>query len=165
MSRIFVAVRAAEEKAIPSGRWIDLDDGDAVRRQIEGVLQACHQDAAEGRSVLAYDGLPDFGPHPDVDELLAYLDAVDDYGEAFEKLWASRPAESVIRAADQFADAYQGTYPDAGAWARHYLALIGGMPKIESQFDFDAYASAAVAKGDVRFIGANDGGVHVFWSE
>ena len=118
---------------------------------------------AEEWGVLAYDGLPDFGPHPDLDELLAYLDAADDYGEPFEKLWASRRFGSVLQAADVFADTYQGSYADAGAWACHYLALIGATTGPD--FDFDAYGQAMASKGDVWFIAADNRGIHAFWTD
>lgn len=80
-------------------------------------------------------------------------------------MWGSRRFGGVIEAADAFADSYQGTYPDAGAWARHYLALMGELPQQEAGFDFDAYARAAEAKGDVQFLPADDGGLHVFWRD
>lgn len=111
------------------------------------------------------DDLPDFGPHPKIEELLVYQYAVDDYGEPFDKLWASRRFDTVINAANVFADSYQGTYPDVGAWARYYLALIGRRSQIGPGFDFDAYGCEAAEKGDVQFIAADGGGIHVFWSD
>lgn len=78
-------------------------------------------------------------------------------------MWASRRFDSVLQAADVFADTYQGTYADAGAWARHYLVLTG--EATEPDFDFDAYGRAAVFKGDVWFIPADSGGIHVFWND
>lgn len=165
MPRIFVAVRAAGEKGCRNGQWIDVEDADAIRRTIAEMLHTTQQEGDQGWCVHAYDGLPDFGPHPDVDSLLAYLDAVDDYGEPFEKLWASRRFENVIEAADVFADTYQGTYTDAGAWARHYLALVGELAQVGPGFGFDAYGREAAAKGDVQFIAADDGGIHAFWND
>lgn len=163
MPRIFVAIRAAGAEGCSHGQWIEVDDAAAIRRKITDVLRASPQASARDWCVLAYDGLPDFGPRPNVEELLAYLDAVNDYGEPFEKLWASRRFESAVQAADGFADTYQGTYTEAGTWARHYLGLIGA--PADAGFDFDTYGRTAVSKGEVTFIAANDGGIHVFWND
>lgn len=163
MPRIFVAIRATGADECSHGQWIEVDDAAAIRRRIAELLRASPQAGTRDWCVLAYDGLPDFGPQPIVDDLLAYLDAVDEYGEPFETLWASRHFESVIQAADVFADTYQATYANAGTWARHYLALIGA--PAGAGFDFDAYGRAGVSKGDVTFIAAHDGGIHVFWND
>lgn len=163
MARIFVAVRAVAVEGDRFGQWIDVDESDAMRRRMAEAQRGQPQAGARGWCVLAYDDLPDFGLHPDIEELLAYLDAVDDYGEPFEKLWASRRFASVLYAADVFADSYQGTYSDVGAWARHYLALIGRLSKVGPGFDFDGYGRETAAKGDLQFIAAEDGGIPVFW--
>ncbi|KAB8173387.1 hypothetical protein FKV24_014180 [Lysobacter maris] len=163
MARILVAVQAVGAYGERLSQWIDVDDADAMRRKIAEVLRGLP--GVQGWCVLAYDGMPDLGPYPDIGELLAYLDAVDDYGEPFEKLWADRRFDGVLQAADMFADTYQGTYPDAAAWARHYLALTGRLLQICPDFDFDAHGREAAAMGDVRFIAATDGGVHVFWND
>lgn len=76
-------------------------------------------------TVLAYESLPDFGPHADLGELLAWLDAVDEYGPPFEALWASEHFDRVLQGAEAFADSFQGTYADAASWACHTLALTG----------------------------------------
>jgi hypothetical protein len=170
MPRILVASGAGVEPGHRTCQWITVGSADDIIEKITAMQQSSsffrelEPSGADPKwSVLAYEGLPDFGPHPDLDDLLAYLDAVDDYGEPFEKLWSSRRFESVIQATDVFADTYQGTYSNAGAWSRHYLSLMGDLGRAGPEFDFDAYARAAAAKGDVRFIAANDGGVHVFW--
>lgn len=170
MPRILVAVHTDGAPGRRQDQWIEVDDAADVRRTITMLLRAASSNGrlapgtadAKEWGVLAYDGLPDFGPHPDLDELLAYLDAADDYGEPFEKLWASQRFGSKLQAADLFADTCQGSYVDAGAWARHYLALIG--KTTGPNFDFDAYGHAAASKGDVWFIAADDGGIHAFWA-
>lgn len=171
MPRILVAIHADGAPSQGQAQWMEVDDAAGIRQRIATMLRAAASEDREapgkidvqGWSVLAYDGLPDFGPHPDVDELLAYLDAADDYGEPFEKLWASRRFDSALQAADAFADTYQGSYADAGAWARHYLVLMG--EAIGSDSDFDAYGRAAVFKGDAWLITADSGGIHVFWND
>ena len=170
MPRILVAVHTDGAPCRRQAQWIEVDDAADVRRTITMLLRAASSNGrlapgtadAKEWGVLAYDGLPDFGPHPDLDELLAYLDAADDYGEPFEKLWASQRFGSKLQAADLFADTCQGSYVDAGAWARHYLGLIG--ETTGPNFDFDAYGHAAAVKGDVRFIAADNGGIHAFWT-
>lgn len=163
MPRIFVAVRAIGADKYSRGQWIEVDDAVTIRRTIAEVLRASLQAGARNWRVFAYDGLPDFGPHPSLDELLVYLDAMDEYGEPFEKLWASRHFESAVQAADVFADIYQGTYANAGTWAQHYLALIGA--PADAVFDFDAYGRMATSKGELTFIAADDDGTHVFWND
>lgn len=171
MPRILVVVHTDGAPCCRQAQWIGVDDAAGVRNKIATMLRAASLDGrltpgtvdAKEWSVLAYDGLPDFGLNPDLDELLAYLDAAEDYGEPFEKLWASRRFGSVLQAADLFADTYQGSYADAGAWARHYLALIG--ETTGPNFDFDAYGRAAESKGKVWFITAGNGGIHAFWTD
>ena len=132
MARLFVAIRGIGDQGDWLARWIDVEDSGAAGHGPLDGLGAWAQKACQQWHVVAYDGLPAFGPQPDLGELLAYLDAVDEYGEAFGKLWGSRRFSGVIEAADAFADSYQGTYPDAVAWARHYLALMGELPQPEA---------------------------------
>ena len=105
----------------------------------------------------------DTGEWTKLDELLAYLDAVDEYGAPFEVWWATQPFGRVIAAADAFADRYQGTYVDIAGWAHHYLRLMGG--RIETRRDLEAYVRTAVANGEVRVVDAAGGGIHVFWND
>lgn len=68
-------------------------------------------EAGEGdaaRRVLLTKGCSTSGPNPNLDELLAWLGAVDEYGPPFEALWASEPFGCVLQAAVAFADSYQG---------------------------------------------------------
>ncbi|WP_158549330.1 antirestriction protein ArdA [Lysobacter silvisoli] len=164
MTRILLSVRAAgAEDSRHDQKWVEVADADVIRRTIAQSLGGSHQEGAQDWCVLAYEGLPDFGPHPDLDELLAWLDAVDEYGPAFEALWATGAFGRVLQAAEAFADSYQGTYADAASWASHTLALLGH--RIDAQTDLDAYARASVAKGRVRLMPAVDGGIHVFWND
>lgn len=144
-----------------SSRWLDVVDADALRRQIAGLVDPHGSGCAQAWEVLAYDGLPDFGPHPDLDELLAWLDAVDEYGAPFEAWWSTQSFGRVIEAAGAFADHYQGTYADRASWAQHTFDLMGG--GIDADADLEAYARAAEARGEVQFIGAEGGGIHAFW--
>lgn len=160
MARLFVVVRPAGTDGHWQGRWIDIEDAGAGHPD---TLVALAGRSREDWHVLAYEGLPDFGPHPDPQALLAYLDAVEDYGDAFEMLWASRPFASVLQAADAFADAFQGTYPDPGAWARDTFQRLGERLAAGSGFNAEAYVRKALAKGEVQFLPASGGGVHVFW--
>jgi hypothetical protein len=160
MARIRVGWRRAGRQ---HSQWLDVDDATAVRRQVAGLLDPEKIGGSPAWKVLAYEGLPDFGMRPDLDELLAYLDAVDEYGEPFEAWWATQSFDRVIQAADAFADRYQGTYADAAAWAQHYLALIG--EPVAPGMDLEAYGRAAASEGEVQFIDAAEGGIHVFWND
>lgn len=92
MPRVLVAIHTEGAPCPGQAQWIEVDDAAGIRQRIGTVLRAAASEGhgaaekvdAQGWRVLAYDGLPDFGPHPDVDELLVYLDAADDYGEPFE---------------------------------------------------------------------------------
>lgn len=163
MARIRVARRIGGETSHRHSRWFDVVDADALRRQIDGLPDL--EGSGDGRDweVLAYDGLPDFGPQPELTELLAWLDAVDEFGEAFEAWWKTQSFSRVIDAADAFADHYQGTYADKASWARHTLGLMG--ERIGDQRELDAYAHAAVVNGEVQFVDAVEGGIHVFWND
>lgn len=163
MARICISCPAGGRGDHRRSRWLDLVDADVVRRQIAGLLD--QEGICDDRDwcVVGYEGLPDFGTQPDVDELLAYLDAVDDHGEPFRKLWASGRFDRVLHATEAFADSYQGTYADAAGWAHHYLTLMG--EPVAPGMDLEVYGRAAASKGNVRFIDADDGGTHVFWND
>lgn len=163
MARIRVARRIGGEASHRHSQWFDVVDADALRRQIDGLLGPEGSGDGPAWEVLAYDGLPDFGRRPDLDELLAWLDAADEFGAAFETWWATRSFDRVIEAADAFADHYQGTYADKASWARHTLSLMG--ERIGDQRELDAYVQAALANGEVQFIDAVGGGIHVFWND
>ncbi|HHA2508325.1 TPA: hypothetical protein ACOEOC_003108 [Stenotrophomonas maltophilia] len=92
--------------------------------------------------MLAYDGLPDIGRCQDLDDLLPWLDAVDEFGAAFESWWAMRSFGRLIEAADAFADRYQGTYPDMVGWARHTLSLMACNALAKMKIGEDASASS-----------------------
>lgn len=86
MPRILVAIHAEGAPCQAQVQWMEVDDAAGIRQRIATMLQAAASEGrgapekvdAQGWRVLAYDALPDFGPHPDVDELLAYLDFADD---------------------------------------------------------------------------------------
>jgi len=86
--------------------------------------------------------LPDIGRCQDLDELLTWLDAVDEFGAAFETWWATRSFGRVIEAADAFADRYQGTYPDMVSWARHTLSFVACNALAKMKIGEDAWASS-----------------------
>lgn len=110
MAPICVVVQAGSGADGGSGQWIEVDDADAVRCAVAKGCPALGQEDAHTWSVLAYDGLPDFGPRPDLDELLAWLDAVGEYGLPFQALWASGSFGCVLQATGAFVDSYQGIY-------------------------------------------------------
>lgn len=89
MARIRAAKQIGRDAGRRHSQWLDIVDADVLRRQIASLLDAEGGGGGQDWEVLAYDGLPDFGPHPDPDELLAYLDAVDEYGASFEVWWAA----------------------------------------------------------------------------
>lgn len=64
MPRIFVAVRAAGKEGCQDGQRIDVDDGDAIRREMDEVLRTPLQQGAQGWCVLAYTGCPTSGRTP-----------------------------------------------------------------------------------------------------
>lgn len=82
MARLFVAIRGADGQGDWLARWIDVEDARAAGQDPADGQGAWAQKACQAWHVVAYDGLPDFGPQPDLNELLAYLDAVDEFGEA-----------------------------------------------------------------------------------
>jgi hypothetical protein len=144
-------------------RWFDVVDAQVLHKEIARLLAHEVGEGGGAWTVLAYDGLPDFGPHPDLDELLAWLDAVDEYGPPFEALWASGAFGRVLQAAEVFADSYQGTYADVANWVCRTLALMG--QPVAPKADLEACARALVSGGQVRLIPAVDGGIHVFWND
>lgn len=165
MARIRVACRAGKDARHRGARWFEVVDGEQLRRQLAEFLHegSVGSDVLATWEVDAYDGLPDFGPQPDLAELLAWLDAVDEFGAAFEVWWATRSFSTSIEAADAFADCYQGTYVDRTSWARHTLGLLGG--SIGDQAELDAHVQAALINGEVQFVDAIDGGIYVFWND
>ncbi|MEL6046731.1 antirestriction protein ArdA [Stenotrophomonas maltophilia] len=164
MARIRVACRAGKDAGHRGERWFAVVDGERLRRQL-AEFAGKEDDGGDGEpawEVCAYEGLPDFGPHPDLNELLAYLDAMDEYGAAFAAWWAQGGFTRVIPTAEAFADRYQGRYADLATWARHTLELMGeGIEGV----DLAAYADAALVKGEVQIIEATEGGIHVFWND
>ena len=163
MARICVACDASKAAGHRSTRWLDVVDAEVLHKEIAELLAQEAREGDDAWMVLAYEGLPDFGPHPNLSELLAWLDAVDEYGPPFEALWATGSFGGVLQAAEAFADSYQGTYAEASSWACHTLALMG--QSFEAQTDPEAYARTLLASGQVRFISAVDGGIHVFWND
>lgn len=163
MARIRIAWRISPDSGRLHRRWLKVSDAEALRQKINVLVDREGSGAASEWEVIGYDGLPEFGPRPELNELVAYLDAVDEYGAPFEAWWASQVFEHVVQAADAFADRYQGTYADVAGWAHHYLSLMG--EPMDAERDLDAYGRAAASKGEIRFLNAEGGGIHVFWND
>jgi hypothetical protein len=148
MARIRVARRICGKASHRHSQWFDLVDAGVLHRQIDVLLGPDGGANRRDWEVLAYDGLPDFGPQPDLTELLVWLDAVDELGALFEAWWMTQPFGSVMEAADAFADAIRALTPTrrVGRCTRSACWVSGSAP-----------TEAVVASGDVQIIAAVGG--------
>lgn len=123
--------------------------------------------SAEEYAVHDYDGLPSsFGEYPDLDTIAAYVEAVEEHGEAFAVWWANESRDDVDVSA--FQDAYQGTFNTLADWAESFLEDTGGLAEVPEHlaryFDFEAYANDARRGGDIWSDRGESGDLHVFWN-
>ena len=123
--------------------------------------------SAEEWAIHDYDDLPStFGEHPDLDELAAYVEAVDEHGEAFAAYWDHESRVDVADAVEGFEDAYAGEYRNTEEWAEAFLedtgAFQGASELVCRYFDFETYARDARLGGDMYFLDNGKGGVYAF---
>lgn len=139
------------------------DEGDLVCSECGGTGEV---PSAEEWAIHDYDGLPSsFGEHPDLDLLVAYADAAEQYGEPFRLWWQDQQRNAVD--VDAFLEQYAGTFESEADWAEQFVAdtgLLANVPEtVARYFDFDAYARDARLGGDI-WTARGESGLHVFWS-
>lgn len=82
--KIYVACLASYNSGRMHGAWIDLEgvDADDIREAIAGVLKGSPEPGAEEWAIHDYDddtgALHDLGEHPDIDDLAARVEAVEE---------------------------------------------------------------------------------------
>ncbi|MGO1069471.1 antirestriction protein ArdA [Lysobacter sp. CA199] len=123
--------------------------------------------SAEEWAAHDYDGFPSsFGEHPDLDELVAYAEAVEEHGDAFVAYFDNESHDDVASAVEGFSDAYGGEFRNAEEWAESFLedtgAFEGVSDTLRNYFDFEAYARDARLGGDMTFVETGHGGVYAF---
>lgn len=165
MASIYVACLAAYNAGILHGRWIEVTDADDMQEEIAAMLRESPCPGAEEWAVHDYDGLPSsFGEYPDLNLLVDYADAAEEYGEPFRVWWDYRRRDVVD--VDAFFEQYAGTFESEAEWAEQLVAdtgLLENVPDtVARYFDFDAYARDARLSGDIWTV-RGESGLHVFW--
>ncbi|KWS03767.1 Antirestriction protein [Lysobacter capsici AZ78] len=158
-------------KCSGTGEWITMRHANGFEDKDPAGCQTCKgvgmvPSAAEW-AVHDYDGLPSsFGEHPDLDELAAYVEAVDEHGDAFVAYFGNESHADVASAVEGFSDAYSGEFRNAEEWAEGFLddtgAFQGVSDTLRNYFDFQAYARDARLGGDMTFLDNDNGGVYAF---
>lgn len=115
--RIYIACLASYNAGKLYGTWLDLEkltDISEVQEAIQAMLDDSLKAGAEEWAVHDYDDIPSsFGESPDIAEVLAYCAGVEEHGEAFRAYW-----EDYECTAEQFEDAYSGTYESPADYAQ-----------------------------------------------
>jgi antirestriction protein len=164
--RAYVACLASYNAGILYGRWVDLDgsDPDEVREQIGDILAGSPSPGAEEWAIHDYDGVPSwFGEHPDLDKLLAYVEAVEEHGTPFEVYVAEHLGYHQLdeNTVDSFRESYRGSYNREDDYAYEWLEEFCSSWPEEARRYFDAEAWMRCFCGSVIY---RDGEYHVFES-
>ena len=170
-SRYVLTSPAAYNDGRLTGKWIDLDgkSGSDIEAQIETLLERWSDEAGELREEYAVhdwegQGLKDFGESPDWDEVAAYIEAVEEHGEAFRAWvdWMDGDAGEIER----FTDEYHGTCESEAVYAHDLVTECYGfddLPSILScHIDWQGVARDLSCDG-YTFVHGSEG-VHVFCS-
>lgn len=137
--RVFIACLAFCNADTPQGGWIDLSglDADGLREEIEDMLRRSPC-PAEAWVALEYEGLPNLGKHPSIDQLIEVAKAVSKHGPAMH-IWVDYTGT-----VEGFKDAYYGTAESWEDFAERLLedtGMLAEMPEhLWHYFDFTAYA-------------------------
>lgn len=122
--------------------------------------------SAEEWAVHDYDGLPgSFGEHPDLSKVIAYVEALDEVGEANAEAFADWFEDDPTKTpdAEEFFGDYIGHFNDWEDLAASLMDETGGLSEIpehlRSYFDYNAYGRDLRISGDVW---ESEG--HYFWS-
>lgn len=122
--------------------------------------------SAEEWAVHDYDGIPaTFGEHPDLDDLLEFVQGVEDHGDAFRAWIEDRGVTEFIH--EDFGDKYAGEADSELAWVEEFLEDTGVLAEVpenlRTYFDSEAYLRDMKLGGDVSLV-EFDGTVYAFWS-
>lgn len=125
---------------------------------------------AEEYAVHDYDGIPsEFGEHPDLGEIVEYVDALESLEDSEAEAFAAWMADDSTRTpdADAFREDFQGVHRTLEDWAAEFIEETGALADVPDDvaryFDFAAYARDARLGGDVWTADVSDG-VAVFWN-
>jgi len=121
---------------------------------------------AEEWAVHDYEDLPGtFGEHRDLDDLLDYVQGVEDHGDAF-RAWVEHAGVTNFIHED-FEDKFAGEADTELAWIDNFLdenGTLDGIPEnLRNYFDSEAYLRDMKLSGDVS-LEHFEGVVYAFWN-
>ncbi|SKB50971.1 antirestriction protein ArdA [Luteibacter sp. 22Crub2.1] len=168
-TRIYIASLSDYNSGHIHGVWIDLDgdtDRADIHQAIQSMLLTSRNQPAEEWAAHDYDGIPAaFGEHPDLDDLLEFVQGVEDHGDAFRAWVEDRGVTNFIH--EDFGDKYAGEANSEREWIEEHLEEMGvlnGVPEnLRPYFDSEAFLRDMKLAGDVSMV-EFDGTVYAFWS-
>ncbi len=122
--------------------------------------------SAEEWAVHDYEGIPAaFGEYPDLDDLLEFVQGVEDHGDAFRAFVEDQGVHEFIHA--DFQDKYAGEADSESDWIEQYLDDCGILDEVPENlrcyFDAQAYLRDMKLSGDIDFVDF-DGTTYAFWN-
>lgn len=109
------------------------------------------------------EGLSEFGEYPNLEEVLEYVQAVEEHGEAWHAYVSHVGAHTATP--EGFVESTMGDYGSKEEWAEEYLEESGQLSQIPKELrgyiDFEAYARDTEMNGGLSFV-EHSGRVYVF---
>jgi antirestriction protein len=151
--RLYVACLSSYNSGVLHGRWVDADQcADSIRSEIAAMLresqfpnvevdcpecdgagcEECRQfgkvPSAEEWAVHDFEGFGeiDLGEHPDLDEVAALAEAIEEHGEPF-LAWAANASDN--RDPDDFQDHFSGEWDDLETYVEDFWEQSGWKPE------------------------------------
>ena len=143
--RIYVASLSDYNAGRLHGVWIDLDEctdyGD-IWDAINAMLAKSTEVGAEEWAIHDYEGLPNMGENPDIKDLWAFYEALEEHDDA----WGEYAEYIGIEYAtvEGFEEAYQGQHSSEIDFAEQLVDDLGYLDEIPKHlqyyFDYEAFA-------------------------
>lgn len=127
--RVLIADVSAHDNGEMNETWLDpLSGPEQMNEDIAALLAKGPFQPAEEWEVIAYEGMPDLGPHPQVGEIAEIAEAVEEYGDAMRAFveWTG-DREFLV---NKFNDAYIGVFDSHAEFAEYYLNEYGRIEEV-----------------------------------
>ena len=166
----YIASLSDYNNGILHGRWIDMaEDIDEVYVQVAEMLdESPSREQAEEYAIHDHQGFGGWQPseYEPLDTVHAVAEAIAEHGEAVAA-WIDYLGDDPLEAIASFADAYEGTWPSADAYAQHLLDDYGLTITVEplswqGYVNFDVAAFARDLSIEMYIHENTDGSVSVF---
>ena len=164
---VWIGCLASYNAGTLHGKWFPASD---IREGISEVLQSSPVPGAEEWFIADYDGFPNLGEYPSIDDVVDLAEAIESASnsEAFLAYVAAEGADCATL--DDFEDRYRGCWSSMEDYAQEFVEecygdCLKGLPDfLTYNIDWKGIAHDFRCSGDFMAVDDGNGGVYIFSS-